>query len=125
MYVGGGSCDRFPASSLAIHFWLRLEFLDPLRAHLPVPPVHRGDQVLHGELGDDPVLLLHVGVLGPPVLPHERLDVGGRPVERRRFYGGADERLPREHLLLWPPHETHYVEDDILLGGRHGFRDLT
>src|SRR5438309_8826703 len=54
---------------------IKLEFLDPLRAHLPVPPVHRGDQVLHGELGDDPVLLLHVGVLGPPVLPHERLDV--------------------------------------------------
>src|SRR5438034_4066828 len=27
---------------------IKLEFLDPLRAHLPVPPVHRGDQVLHG-----------------------------------------------------------------------------
>src|SRR5438552_4799717 len=102
---------------------IKLEFLDPLRAHLPVPPVHRGDQVLHGELGDDPVLLLHVGVLGPPVLAHERLDVGGRPVERRRLDGGTDECLPREHLLLRPPHELHEVEDDLLLGGRHALRD--
>src|SRR5213596_314436 len=107
----------------AIRFWLGLEFLDPLRAHLLVPPIHRGDQVLHGELGDDPVLLLHVGVLGPPVLPHERLDVGGRPVERRRLDGGTDECLPREHLLLRPPHELHEVEDDLLLGGRHALRD--
>src|SRR2546427_11135962 len=102
---------------------IKLEFLDPLRAHLPVPPVHRGDQVLHGELGDDPVLLLHVGVLGPPVLAHERLDVGRRPVERRRLDGGTDERLPREHLLLRPPHELHEVEDDLLLGCRHALRD--
>src|SRR5437773_8488402 len=107
----------------AIRFWLGLEFLDPLRAHLLVPPIHRGDQVLHGELGDDPVLLLHVGVLGPPVLPHERLDVGGRPVERRRLDGGTDERLPREHLLLRPPHELHEVQDDLLLGSRHALRD--
>src|SRR5438552_2674860 len=118
-----GPSKYLPVVRAAIQSWLTLEFLDPLRAHLPVPPVHRGDQVLHGELGDDPVLLLHVGVLGPPVLPHERLDVGGRPVERRRLDGGTDERLPREHLLLRPPHELHEVQDDLLLGSRHALRD--
>src|SRR5438132_3186176 len=102
---------------------IKLEFLDPLRAHLLVPPVHRGDQLLHGQLGDDLVLLLHVGVFGPPVLPHELLDVGGRPVERRRFDGGTDERLPRERLLLGPPHELHEVQHDLLLRRGHTLRD--
>src|SRR3989475_6638509 len=78
---------------------IKLEFLDPLRPHLPGPPVHRGGQVFHGELGDDPVLLLHVGVLGPPVLAHERLDVGGRPGQGRPRDAGAEQSLPREDLL--------------------------
>src|SRR5262245_11769979 len=50
------------------------ELLDALGADLLVPSIHRGDQILHGELGHDLVLLLHVGVLGPPVLAHELLD---------------------------------------------------
>src|SRR5206468_4679672 len=45
---------------------ITLKFLDPLRSHFLVPAVHGGDQVFHRELRDDLVLLLHVGVLGPP-----------------------------------------------------------
>src|SRR5437879_7011796 len=84
---------------------ITLEFLDPLRPHVLVPPIHGRDQIFHRELRDDLVLLLHVGVLGPPVLLDELLDVGGRFVQRRRLDRGPDERLPGEHLLLGPPHE--------------------
>src|SRR5207244_3985254 len=59
-----------------------LELLDALRADLPVPAVHGRDQLLHRQLRHDLVLLVHVGVLGPPVLGHELLDVGRRLVER-------------------------------------------
>src|SRR2546427_2210317 len=100
-----------------------LELLDALRADLLVPAVHGRDQVLHRQLGDDLVLLVHVGVLGPPVLLHELLDVRRRSVEGRRLDRGADERFPREPLLLGPPHELHEVEDDLLLGGRHALGD--
>src|SRR5215813_14563826 len=64
---------------------IRLELLDALRADLLVPPIHRGDQVLHGQLGHDLVLLLHVGVFRPPVLLHELLDVRRSSVERGRL----------------------------------------
>src|SRR2546429_6424012 len=44
---------------------------------------------------------------------------------RSRLDGGTDECLPREHLLLRPPHELHEVEDDLLLGGRHRSEEHT
>src|SRR5215468_12220674 len=59
---------------------IRLELLDALRADLLVPAVHGADQLFHRQLRDDLVLLLHVGVLGPPVFLHEFLDVGGRAI---------------------------------------------
>src|SRR5216117_2972571 len=96
-----------------------LEFLDALRADLLVPAVHGGDQLFDRQLRHDLVLLLHVRVLGPPVLLHELLDVGRRLVERGRFDRRADERLPRQHLLVGATHELHEVEDDLLLGGGH------
>src|SRR5262245_46652286 len=96
---------------------IRLELLDALRADLLVPAIHRGDEVFHGQLGDDLVRLLHVGVLGPPVLLNELLDVRRRLVQRRRFDRRTDERLPRERLLIGTPHELHEIEDDLLLGG--------
>src|SRR6266852_4294176 len=77
-----------------------LELLDALRPDLLVPPVHGRHQILDRELRHDLVLLLHVRVLGPPVLADQLLDVGGRLVERRRLDGRADEGLPRQHLLL-------------------------
>src|SRR5438034_9648337 len=84
---------------------ITLEFLDPLRSHFLVPAVHRGDQVLHRELRDDLVLLLHVRVLGPPVLFHELLDVGRGPIERGRLDRGADEEIGRascrERVEIW------------------------
>src|SRR5919201_4587903 len=45
-----------------------LELPDALRADLLVPSVHGRDQVLDRQLRHDLVLLLHAGVLGPPVL---------------------------------------------------------
>src|SRR5213593_2636672 len=96
---------------------ITLEFLDPLRSHFLVPAVHGGDPIVHRELRDDLVLLLHVGVLGPPVLLHELLDVGRRLVEGGRLDRRSDEGLPGEDLLIGPPHELHQVEDDLLLGG--------
>src|SRR5881409_2026090 len=96
---------------------ITLKFLDPLRSHFLVPAVHGGDQVFHRELRDDLVLLLHVRVLGPPVLLHELLDVGRGPIERGRLDRGADEGLPGQRLLLRTPHELHEVKDDVLLGG--------
>src|SRR5205823_7937566 len=100
-----------------------LELLDALRADLLVPAVHGRDQVLHRQLRDDLELLVHVGVLGPPVLLHELLDVRRGSVERGGFDRRADEGLPRERLLLRAPHELHEVEDDLLLAGGHTFRD--
>src|SRR6266403_2122295 len=100
-----------------------LELLDALRADLPVPAVHGRDQLLHRQLRDDLVLLLHVRVLRPPVLGHELLDVGRRLVEGGRLDRRADEGLPRQHLLVGAPHELHEVEDDLLLGGRHALGD--
>src|SRR5438552_3848177 len=82
-----------------------LELLDALGADLLVPPIHRRDQILHGQLRHDLVLLLHVRVLGPPVLLHELLDVGRRLVERGRLDRRSDEGLPGEHLLIGPAHE--------------------
>src|SRR5215470_1682977 len=73
---------------------IRLELLDALRADLLVPAVHRGDQLFHRQLRDDLVLLLHVGVLGPPVLLHELLDVRRGAIERGRLDRRPDERLP-------------------------------
>src|SRR5215813_14476929 len=64
---------------------IRLELLDALRADLLVPTIHRGDQVLHGQLGHDLVLLVHVGIFRPPVLLHELLDVRRSSVERGRL----------------------------------------
>src|SRR5438093_1190230 len=100
-----------------------LEFLDALRADLLVPSVHGRDQILHRQLRHDLELLVHVGVLGPPVLLHELLDVRRGSVERGGFDRRADEGLPRERLLLRAPHELHEVEDDLLLAGGHTFRD--
>src|SRR5438552_6782923 len=76
-----------------------LELLDALRADLLVPAVHGRDQLLHRQLRDDLVLLLHVRVLRPPVLGHELLDVGRRLVDGGRRDRRADERLPRAPLL--------------------------
>src|SRR5262245_12827006 len=91
---------------------IRLELLDALRADLLVPAVHRGDQLFDRQLRDDLVLLLHVRVLGSPVLLHELLDVERRLVQRRRLDRRADEGLPRERLLIGAPHELHEIEDD-------------
>src|SRR5438067_5047243 len=98
---------------------IELELLDALRADLLVPSIHGRDQVLHRQLRHDLVLRLHVVVLGPPVLLHDLLDVRRCLVERGRFDRGADERLPRERLLLGTTHELHEIEDDLLLGGGH------
>src|SRR5262249_473766 len=73
---------------------IRLKLLDALRADLLVPTIHRSDQVLHGQLRHDLVLLLHVGVFRPPVVLHELLDVRRCAVERRCLGRGTDERLP-------------------------------
>src|SRR5437016_14364468 len=47
---------------------IKLEFLDPLRAHILVPLINRCDQVLHWQLLIVRVLLLHVGVHGQYLL---------------------------------------------------------
>src|SRR5919204_5997277 len=86
---------------------IRLEFFDALGADLLVPTIHGGDQVLHGQLRHDLVFLLHVRVFRTPVLLYELLDVGRGFIERRRLDRRADERFPRQDLLIRAAHELH------------------
>src|SRR5258708_4929704 len=87
-----------------------LELLDALRADLLVPAVHGRDQLLHRQLRDDLVLLVHVRVLRPPVLGDELLDVRRRMnFMRSRTISCSAADTPLGIAQKWPS-----ITNDVL-----------